>query len=291
MRLGQLSRKLQVKTAEIIDVLQSNFDIVITNHPNSKVPEEVVHELEKLLHQSGSASEVKEAMTSTVDSDPVHQEATASIKKETSPEGELEPKLIEDANIPEQEDITVKEDNPVEDILTDADLNIVDGIIKAPKVEVAGIKVVGKIELPEKKNDVIEDENSEVNIEQSETSSDEETDNQVTVTIIPKELGKSPNKRTSHRKPGERKSRPKRVEKLLLTPDEERRIQLKEAQKKKIAEQQAKKEQRRKTYNEEMKSVQKTVSSGKKKKTTSSKPQKKYKPTSLWGKFLHWLND
>ncbi len=291
MRLGQLSRKLQVKTAEIIDVLQSNFDIVISNHPNSKVPDEVVVELEKLLHQNGSTSEVKQPTTSTVDSEPVHQEATASIKKETAPEGELEAKLIEEANSPEQEDITVKEDNPVEDILTDADLNIVDGIIKAPKVEVAGIKVVGKIELPEKKNEVIEDENSELNIEQSETSSDEETDNIVTVTIIPTELGKSPNKRTSDRKRSERKSRPKRVEKLLLTPEEERRIQLKEVQKKKIAEQQAKKEQRRKTYNEEMKSVQKTVSSGKKKKTTSSKPQKKSKPTSLWGKFLHWLND
>ena len=291
MRLGQLSRKLQVKTAEIIDILQSNFDIVISNHPNRKVPNEVVVELEKLFHQSGSTSEVKEPMSSTVDSEPVHQEAAASIENETAQEGELEAKLIEDANASKQEDISVKEDNPAEDILTDVDLNIVDGIIKAPKVEVAGIKVVGKIELPEKKNEVIEDENTEVNAEQSEPSSNEETDNLVTVPNEPKEVLKNANKRTSDRKRSERKSRTKRVEKQLLTPEEERRIQLKEAQKKKIAEQQAKKEQRRKTYNEDMKSVQKTVSSGKKKKTASSKPQKKSKPTSLWGIFLHWLND
>ncbi|MDG0973525.1 MAG: hypothetical protein P8O07_05135 [Crocinitomicaceae bacterium] len=251
----------------------------------------MVVELEKLFHQSGSTSEVKEPMSSTVDSEPVHQEAAASIENETAQEGELEAKLIEDANASKQEDISVKEDNPAEDILTDVDLNIVDGIIKAPKVEVAGIKVVGKIELPEKKNEVIEDENTEVNAEQSEPSSNEETDNLVTVPNEPKEVLKNANKRTSDRKRSERKSRTKRVEKQLLTPEEERRIQLKEAQKKKIAEQQAKKEQRRKTYNEDMKSVQKTVSSGKKKKTASSKPQKKSKPTSLWGIFLHWLND
>ena len=291
MRLGQLSRKLQVKTSEIIDILQSNFDIVITNHPNSKVPEEVVHELETLLQHTTSADEEKEPATGEGNSEPNYEAATLSIEKEVTPIEPVETEPEKVTTPPFQEAIQSEEITPAEDVLTEADLNIVDGIIKAPKVEVAGIKVVGKIELPEKKVEVIEDKNVELNTEQPEPASEGKEDTNTPISTVSSELQSRPRKRTSDRKQTERRNRPKRTEKVVLTPEEERRIQLKEAQKKKIAEQQAKKEQRRKTYNEELKSAKKAPVSTKKKKTASTKPSKKSKPTSLWGRFVHWLND
>ena len=51
-------------------------------------------------------------------------------------------------------------------------LNIQDGVIRAPKVEIEGVKVIGKIDLPEKPvavENTEENEESEESLESNET--------------------------------------------------------------------------------------------------------------------------
>lgn len=302
MRLGQLSRKLQVKTADIIEVLETKFDVTLNNHPNSKVPEELLAELEEIFKKE----EVAETPTPTielpideVESEPVDITDNSDTEPEENPqEEEIEEKQEEpiaetvEAIVPEESSTSLEDE---------AELNIVDGIIKAPKVEVAGIKIIGKIDLPEKKVDTEEnvkaEENSETEQENPITDENGElsnTDNPSTnpptedeKTEVKKEyIGEKP-------RPTVRKSKPRRAEKVLLTPEEERKIKLKEAQKKKLEEQKAAKIKRRETYSQELKqkSTWQQKSKKSKAKKHSSNKMKVEKPTTVWGKFIYWLNN
>lgn len=289
MRLGQLSRKLQVKTAEIIDLLQSEYDVAINNHPNSKVPEELVAHLEDRFKKEIVLESPAQLEASAIEDYEVIVEIPKTETPNDSEIQELKEEELEEVMI--IENTPNNNDNDIVD--EEAELNIVDGIIKAPKIEFAGVKVVGKIELPEKKVEVVDEieeietteipiENNELDIsEQPQTESIEE----VTETPVKEEkLQPSP-------KPAQRKTRPRRQEKILLTPEEERRIKLKEAQKKKLEAQKEKKQKRRETYSLELKPSKNNTSPQKQKKAKPKKAPKKKKPTSLWGRFIYWLND
>ena len=146
MRLGQLSRKLQVKTAEIIDFLQSEYDVTMNNHPNSKVPEELVALLEGRFKKEIALESNAELEDAKIEEYEVVLEVP---KTETPNDSEFQESPLEELEkVVIIENTSNYNNNIVEE---DAELNIVDGIIKAPKIEFAGVKVVGKIELPEKK--------------------------------------------------------------------------------------------------------------------------------------------
>ena len=119
MRLAQISRKLNIKPKEILDFAQSKLDKNISIAPNTMLPEEVV---EQIIEHFTSQKEVVINESLQIDSN------TEKITDED--------KIIE----------------PTESSTEETDLIIEDGVIKAPKIEVEGVKVVGKIDLPEKKS-------------------------------------------------------------------------------------------------------------------------------------------
>jgi len=320
MRLGQLSRKLQVKTADLLHVIETKFEITLSNHPNSKVPEELVPELEEIFKRVIPIDE-KEEETETIESSEELVELINTSEETESIEETIEPVIEDEVEIEVEVEVEVEVEQEQEApsttesldtleekeviIADEADLNIVDGIIKAPKIEAKGIKIVGKIDLPEKKiaiEEVIEPSEDEV-IESKPDAEDgtqleqetvHETTDESSISAPKQELPPLEKKEFSSPKPVRKKSRPRRTEKIILTPEEERRIKLKEAQKLKLEAQKAKKEKRRETYNEDVKSTTKSSSSQKKKKKIAleqkNAPQKE-KPTSLWGRFIYWLND
>src|SRR5690554_1318158 len=134
MRLAQIARKLKVKTSEVVAFVDQKFEEQIVHAPNTKIPDAYVNDI---IEHFTSVEEVK-----------------SEIK--TSPE----PAIIEDPKdeIVDKEEIheTIEETDANEQLEVESideseethELNIEDGVIKAPKAEVKGVKVIGKIELP-----------------------------------------------------------------------------------------------------------------------------------------------
>jgi hypothetical protein len=124
MRLGQLSRKLGISTTEIINFLASK-NIAIGEDSNSKIEEEptawVIKKYAPELLEIPTTPEEKPQPIELVEM-PVTTEVAESVvvlsAMNEQPTSELE-------SLPE--------------------------VIKAPKIELSGLKVLGKIEIPEKK--------------------------------------------------------------------------------------------------------------------------------------------
>ena len=175
MRLGQLARKLDLETGEIIKFLKKK-NIEIENHLNTKLEDETVDLVLK-------AFEPIEEVVEAVSVEPI-EEVNNNLLTENTEEISVE---LEDSITPPVEKVPaepikeVKEETPKKSIntLTVSELIQKEGItdekpqeierkvvefsredkipedidvavIRAPKVELQGIKVLGKIELPEK---------------------------------------------------------------------------------------------------------------------------------------------
>lgn len=125
MRLGQLARKLSVRTAEITDFL-AQHNIKIEEGSNVRLQEEQVELIVKHFNAENAAfflipkneseeqPNVVEIVTETIEIDTVPQ-----VLIEPDPVKEVEPEKGE--------------------------------VIRAPKVELSGLRVLGKIDLPEKR--------------------------------------------------------------------------------------------------------------------------------------------
>ncbi len=142
MRLGQLARKLAIIPAEIVDFLATN-NIRIDESTNTRLE----HEQLMLVINHFAPARAEEFNTPAADE-------TQDIPEETnSPRVEV---VVPETIIPEpvitvqdiQEEMAVIEER---NIIPDAEQEQKIEVIKAPKVELAGLKVLGKIELPEPK--------------------------------------------------------------------------------------------------------------------------------------------
>lgn len=293
MRLGQLSRKIAVKPAEIVSFLKETYKIEMSSHPNSKVNDEYIDPI--ITHfktDDVTDLEVQEESTSQDEIDKTAEKvdqinAAVSVEEKN----EIDAPIAEVSKIStEQENETENDPTKEEDITEEkseafyeeeADLNLVDGIIKAPKVEVEGIKVVGKIELPEKPKD--EPEESETENQDEVSEEDESTaKNEVKQYKEP-----TPKKKRSQQRKGKRKT---------ITYEEQKEREQLIYEKKREAAEKKRKEQKRLNYEKLMqqKAAKANVSSKKKTKkklqnkttTETNKPE----PKTLWGKFLRWLN-
>lgn len=116
MRLGQLSRKLDITPAEIVQFLASK-SVTVGSDVNTKLDEDSVR-LALEHFAPGSSDE--------------------AVKVESEP---MQPPVIEAPGITAEKTDEDEFQNDVQSI----------EVIKAPKIELAGLKVVGKIDLPEKK--------------------------------------------------------------------------------------------------------------------------------------------
>lgn len=281
MRLGQFARKLDVKPSEIADFLNSEHGQEISVHPNSKIPEAF---LDLVKDKFSPQSIQKESEQSEL--------STTNVSVEKAPESEIEMSTpVEEVNIQKDEtetetndavisspDVEIEVTNSLEEASNDEtsplkewqrgefvpdELKEQAETIKAPKIDLEGLKVVGKIDLPEKP----------VAEPQTDTELKEKRSNK---------------KSKQNVRNGKRK----------YTKEEREAFAAKKKQKaheKRVKEQE---EQRRKAHYEKILEAQKNNPKKKKKVKKVSenhqnqkKKEKKPEPTTLWGKFKRWLND
>jgi hypothetical protein len=229
MRLGQLSRKLGISTPEIIQFLASK-QVVISEDSNAKIEDAHAHWVTEKFAPHLLAS-VEEVMA--------EEKQEVAIPVETTP-------IIE---TPSTEVISEEPELPE--------------IIKAPKIELAGLKVLGKIEIPEKKKKT--DESAEGTSEEKDRKPRNERQRSAT---------------------REYQERPRKNPVALQREREQREAE--RLRKQKLAEEKEKK------TNHYLNRVKPATPAKKMKKLAEAieiteTPLEKM-PTTLWGKFMRWLN-
>jgi hypothetical protein len=228
MRLGQLSRKLDVSTSDIVSFLASS-NIVINEDSNTKIADEHASLVTKKY-----APQLLEVIAQSISEEKEEVEETKIVIEPVDAENAELPELTEQLILPE--------------------------VIKAPKIELSGLKVLGKIEIPEKKKkEIVTD------------AAENENDKQPRPTrSAAKEYVDRPRKNpvTLQREREEREAEKRRKEKLT-------------------------KEKEKKTYNylskvkaqapiKKLKKLEELVE-------IAEEPVKKM-PTTWWGRFIKWLN-
>lgn len=129
MRLGQLARKLNLRPAEIVEFLAGN-QIVIEGGSNSRLDDSYV---QRIVEQFAPSRLLEVTEDITLKEDPNGEEFPT---KEPEAPGD-KPLSEAEAAGKSDEIIGIKNETPE--------------VIKAPKVELPGLKVLGKIEFPEPK--------------------------------------------------------------------------------------------------------------------------------------------
>lgn len=233
MRLGQLARKLELRPAEIIEFLAAK-NIVIEDDANAK------------LEDNYAAL--------------IFQQFAPNMEAENTPEEDGAP-----VSTPDEPIVEVNVVDESQAALSRASESVSERIevIKAPKVELSGLKIVGKIDLPETKK-----KQAEAPQENSET-----------------EQGKQFNrdkKSSNYRKT-------QRPQKNPIALQREREALA--AQKKKEEELQLKKEKRTQNYLKKVKAHQptKAVKLIREEAEEMTADELAEPPKTLWGKFIKWL--
>jgi len=129
MRLGQLARKLALRPADIVDFLAEK-NIRIADGTNARLENDHVKLIMKRFVPG---------WTETPEAEPVVEEEV--ILKESVPE-ELNSEELETEELDAPAANSVQEPIQAEETIE---------VIRAPKIELSGLKVVGKIDLPEPK--------------------------------------------------------------------------------------------------------------------------------------------
>ena len=229
MRLGQLSRKLGIHTSKIIDFLASK-DIVINEDSNTRIEDEYVTWITQKY-----APQLMAEVSNTLSEEKIEPIIHTALVEEIAPPEE-QPAALEAAPLPE--------------------------LIKAPKIELSGLKVLGKIESPEKRKAAATQEQSEPTIND---------------TTFITERKKNPRKEFT--------PRPQKNPVALQREREEREAERKRKEK-------LQREKEKKTYNylSRVKTQAPTKKSQYVKEQIEEAPIITEKmPKSLWGKFLRWL--
>jgi hypothetical protein len=155
MRLGQLARKLSVSPAEVTAFLAGR-NIQIEEGINTRLTDE---QLTSVLQHYG-----KVLSTVTLAEEPAIEEGTATKPEEQTNIIVQEPVQEASSSMAEQSvDQVVISDSIAPqagmDIMPEAGVSADEGptLIKAPKVELSGLRILGKIELPQpKKKEALE---------------------------------------------------------------------------------------------------------------------------------------
>jgi hypothetical protein len=229
MRLGQLSRKLGIHTSKIIDFLASK-DIVINEDSNTRIEDEYVTWITQKY-----APQLMAEVSNTLSEEKIEPIIHAPVVEEVTPVEE-QPAASENSPLPV--------------------------LIKAPKIELSGLKVLGKIEIPEKKK-------ATTSQELSESPSSDPTS-------------------ITERKKNPRKEFTPRPQKNLVAIQREREERETERKRK----EKLQREKEKKTYN--YLSRVKTQAPAKKSQYVKEQIEEapmitEEVPKSLWGKFLRWL--
>lgn len=266
MRLGQLSRKLGVNSSAIVEVLKENFREV-NDHPNVKILDEELDYLTNHFSPSAPAESEQELIDDTASTAPevkVEEPELADTEQATETPQEEAPAFVESLR-PK----VIRLEDEFNQMKSDLES------FKAEKPELEGLKVLGKIDLPEPKPKA-----------PKETPSEDEPKG--TQTINERGVRKRHQKRGNQRKPKGN------------TAEAERKRAEYQAKKRKAQEQEKLKELKKKHYEEQVKAKLKEKPKKKKKKkfieqqVNSSPSQNGSKQRAKSGnalvRFWRWLN-
>jgi hypothetical protein len=248
MRLGQLARKLALRPAEIIGFLAKN-SIQIEEGSNTRIEDDHVS-----LIMNYFAPERMAEMTAEL----------AAEKNSSIPEIEVGPEPVKEVKV---EDI-----QPLIADVPSVNPESVVELIKAPKVELSGLKVLGKIELPEPKK-------KEPQQIESITTDD---------TVVPIEEQKKPESRKPF-VPRKERSEQRPVKNPIALQREREAL---EAEKKRRANAEREKEKRTQNYLKKIKTPAptKSVSLVKEQVEVMVQEEKRTPPKTWFGRFMRWMN-
>ncbi len=299
MRLGQLARQFDITPQEIVSYLKTK-GVDANPHPNSKLNEEeerlvmehfdilpVVEEVDEIIEETPalSAEPVVDTKAINQEEEIVWDAEDSTIEAEPASPIQEETTLSPTEGLDEKEEEEKEEEKKIEDIpVATVDEILADesetlakkvALIKAPKVELQGLKVLGKIELPQPKTKEQSTEEEEVKGAKKEK---------------PEKTGKG---KFANRKPLSPEQREKKRQELR---EKNRKKQEWEAHKQKLRESRQKKAAREEFYKKQVlanvavDSDVKPVKKKTKKKQSAPKAPKKPAPKTVLGKFWRWLN-
>jgi len=155
MRLGQLARKLKLEPSRIIIFLAKN-NIVIDNSPNTKIDEPTLELVFNHFEVPGQPlEEIVNSVNVITKENPLEEEEIVEeifIKSSEIISGNQELAGANEEESTEVQQIIEKElDIETQEETEELLFNEVDGVIRVPKTQLNGIKVLGKIDLPESK--------------------------------------------------------------------------------------------------------------------------------------------
>jgi hypothetical protein len=251
MRLGQLARKLALRPSQIVDFLASK-EIFPEEGSNAKLSDEITQRI--VLHFA--PERLRELMSVEENTDEVIPE-TVEAKEALSQQKEEVKLIVEEQPLIE---LAAEQEKPE--------------VIKAPKVELSGLKVLGKIDLPEpkKKPEVPETTDSEVETNEIITAKE-----------------KKP-RRSEGKEYAQRRASYQRPERNPIAEERERKAR--EEEEKRKAKLEREKEKRTQYYLKRVKTGQPTKAM-----KIVSEPLESFAaqevrpaPKTWWGKFMRWLN-
>ena len=246
MRLGQLARKLAIRPSQIVDFLST-----------------------KQVHlEEGSNARLEDAHVSVI----VNYFAPERLNEIFKINTEEAAPVIESPVIVE----AVETEEPIEQIpLPESEINVEEEkteVIKVPKVELTGLKVLGKIDLSESKKKVT----TELDNPEEEQPIEEK--------IKPRASTKRSSTNLRDRQPSE---------KPWKNPiAQQREHEAREAEEKRGEALEREKEKRRQHYLSKVKTGQPTRAARLyEEQVEETLVKQEAQPKSLWGKFLKWLNN
>ncbi len=157
MRLAQLARKISIRQTDIVDFLTKS-NVVVSNEANARLDDEQV----KIILQHFAPSFLEQTI--------VDNEALVTENKTEEGIEVINPNAV----VEENEIIAVTEPLEVFGLSTENPKEERIEVIKAPKADLPGLKVIGKIDLPEqKKKEILPvEENEKVEVVASNSEVD-----------------------------------------------------------------------------------------------------------------------
>lgn len=148
MRLGQLARKLAISPTDIIKFLESN-SIAASEGSNTRLTDDTTRLILQQFDPAGTIVLSAEQPEET-EATPIAETPAPEVEETPAPAPVVEPQSI--AAEAESTHLVAEDLQPEESTAPEADeATEQPDVIKAQKVSLAGLKVLGKIELPEPK--------------------------------------------------------------------------------------------------------------------------------------------
>jgi hypothetical protein len=239
MRLGQLARKLAIPPSEISDFLASQGMTSVEGSNTRLTDEQLTIVLQRFAPGGLPDDNIKIEEPVVVVEEPV------AVFFPATPVDEIVADVVE---VEKDEPVLVlntNEDDPFEEKLSESETTDRPEVIKAQKVALSGLKVLGKIELPEPKKKVIETPTTEL----PEASTEGTTE----VTAVPAKENNRPAFEKRKPQPYKRERREQRPAKNPIALAREREMQA--AEEKKREEEKRRKEQRTLNYQNRVKAA------------------------------------